>query len=117
MRKIDIAHRMHQEAGIPEEQAAMLVDWVLDLIKSTLQKGEPVAIAKFGVFMVRSKAARPGRNPYTGAALMISSRRVVVFRASDQLKAEVSAVEAERKESKLARVSSSDVSMKSNDRV
>jgi integration host factor subunit alpha len=66
---------------------------VIELFKTTLQKGEPVSIAKFGVFMVRSKSARRGRNPYTGSELMISSRRVVVFRASPQLKAAVGSVE------------------------
>src|SRR6185295_12329138 len=95
MRKIDIAHRMHQEAGISEQEAASLLDGILELFKSTLQKGEPLAIPKFGTFTVRSKASRRGRNPRTGEELMISSRRVVIFHASAQLKADVSAVQAE----------------------
>jgi integration host factor subunit alpha len=92
MRKVEIAHRMHQAAGIPEEQAATLVDWVLQLFKSTLQQGEPISIAKFGVFTVRSKVPRRGRNPRTGEEIMISPRRVVVFRASTQLKAEIAGI-------------------------
>jgi integration host factor subunit alpha len=92
MRKIDIAHRVHQEAGIPEPQAGALVDWILELFKSTLQKGEPVSIPNFGVFTVRSKVPRRGRNPRTGEEIMISPRRVVVFRASTQLKAEIAGI-------------------------
>ena len=95
MRKIDIAHRMHQEAGISEQEAASLLNWILDLFKATLQKGEPLAIPKFGVFTVRKKAARRGRNPRTGEELMIAPRRIVLFRASPQFKAEVNAVQAE----------------------
>jgi integration host factor subunit alpha len=90
-----IAHRIHQEAGIPDEQAASILDWVLGLFKSILRQGESVSIPTFGKFTVRSKAARLGRNPRTGEEIMIPARRAVVFRASTQLKAEVSAVQAE----------------------
>lgn len=89
MRKTDIAQRIHQEAGISKEDATTLLDWVLELFKSTLQKGEPVSVAKFGVFTVRTKAPRRGRNPRTGEEHIISPRRVVTFRASPQLKTEV----------------------------
>ena len=96
MRKTDIAQRIHQEAGISEQEAAWLLNWILELIKSTLQQGEPVSIARFGVFTVRTKAPRKGRNPRTGEEIMISPRRAVTFRASAQLKAAVSAVQAEQ---------------------
>ena len=89
MRKIEIAHRMHQEAEISEQEAASLLNWVLELFKSTLQQGEPVSIFNFGVFTVRNKASRRGRNPRTGEELIISSRGVVIFHASPRLKAEV----------------------------
>ncbi len=96
MRKTDIAQRIHQEAGISKEETTTLLDWILDLVKSTLQKGEPVSIVNFGVFTVHNKAARRGRNPYTGEEVMISPRRAVTFRASTQLKAEVNSVQAEQ---------------------
>ena len=89
MRKNEIAHRMHQAAGISEQEAASLLNWVLELFKSTLQQGEPVSIFNFGVFTVRNKASRKGRNPRTGDELIISSRRVVIFHASPRLKSEV----------------------------
>ena len=95
MRKIEIAHRIHQDAEISEEQAAKLLNWILELIKSTLQKGEPIVITNFGKFTVRSKAPRPGRNPRTREAIMIAPRRVVIFHASDHFKAAVSNVQAE----------------------
>src|SRR4051794_36202471 len=94
MQKKDIAQRIH-EAGVSEKEAATLLDWVLELFKSTLQQGETISIRNFGVFMVRSKASRNGRNPSTGQPLIISSRRVVTFRASSRLKAEVNADQAE----------------------
>ncbi len=89
MRKIEIAHRIHLAAGIPEEEAVTLLNWILELFKYTLQKGEPVSIVNFGMFSVRNKAARRGRNPRTGEDVIIAPRRVVTFRASPSLKAEV----------------------------
>ena len=93
MRKLDIARRIHQEAEISEEVAAALLNWVLELFKSTLQKGEPIAIHEFGKFTVRSKLPRTGRNPRTGEAVIISSRRVVSFRPSLLLRAAVTSTE------------------------
>jgi integration host factor subunit alpha len=93
MRKLDIARRIHQEAEISEEEAAALLNWVLELFKSTLQKGEPIAIHEFGKFTVRSKLPRTGRNPRTGEAVIISSRRVVSFRPSLLLRAAVTSTE------------------------
>jgi integration host factor subunit alpha len=89
MRKTEIAKRIHQEAGISEEEAATLLNWVFDLFKATLQKGEPITILGFGKFTVRSKLPRKGRNPRTGEPIMISARRVVTFRAGPHLKTEI----------------------------
>ena len=97
MQKLDIAKRITGQVGITEREAVAMVDGILDLFKATLQKGEPIAIPKFGVFTVRTKASRRGRNPRTGEDLIIASRRVVIFRASDHLKAEVSFVPREVK--------------------
>jgi integration host factor subunit alpha len=98
MQKADIARHIHQQAGISETQAATLLDWILELLKTTLQAGEPIAIQGFGKFIVKSKAARLGRNPRTGEAVTISARRVVTFQPSLVLKAEVNGVPAERQE-------------------
>jgi integration host factor subunit alpha len=89
MRKLDIAKRIHEEVGISEEQAAGLLDWILELLKATLHKGEPIVLRTFGKFAVRSKAPRIGRNPRTGKEFMISPRRVVTFRASPHLRTHV----------------------------
>jgi integration host factor subunit alpha len=99
MQKLDIARRIHQQAGISEKEAATLLDWVLELFKSTLQKGEPVSITNFGVFTVLNKASRKGRNPRTGEEVMIPPRRAVTFRASSHFKTEVNSVPAEQQDS------------------
>jgi len=54
-----------------------------------LTKGENVKISGFGTFVLRSKAERIGRNPKTGVDVRISPRRVLTFRASQQLREKV----------------------------
>ena len=98
MRKADIAKRISQQAGILEYEAAKVLDQILELLKTTLQAGEPIAIQGFGKFTVRSKRPRQGRNPRTGEAVMISARRVVTFQPSLLLKTEVNSVPAERQD-------------------
>ncbi len=98
MQKIEIATRIHQQAGISKEEAAQLLEWILELFKTTLQAGEPIVIAGFGKFTVRHKHAHRGRNPRTGETVTISARRVVTFHASPQPKAHMNALPAEVRE-------------------
>ena len=98
MRKADIAMRLHQAAGISEKEAATLLEWILELLKTTLQTGEPITIPGFGRFRVRSKVPRTGRNFKTGEALIIPARRVVSFHPSLLLKTEMNSVSAEHQE-------------------
>ena len=98
MRKDDIAERIHQQAEISKQEAMTLLNWILELLKTILQKGEPIAIPSFGKFTVRSKAPRPGRNPRTGEAMTIAARKVVVFHASSHLKTEMNPDQAATQE-------------------
>lgn len=58
-------------------------------IRKALQQGEQVKLSGFGNFDLRDKKERPGRNPKTGEAIPVSSRRVVTFHAGQKLKAKV----------------------------
>ena len=66
-----------------------MVERTLDLIAEALQNGEIVKLSGFGVFQVREKRARMGRNPKTGEPAAIDPRRVISFRASQVMKAKV----------------------------
>ena len=86
MRKSDIANEIFTQVGIPKNDAADIVELILNMLKSVLQKGESVKIAGFGNFIVRSKGPRKGRNPRTGEEIGITPRRVVTFRPSQVFK-------------------------------
>jgi integration host factor subunit alpha len=89
MQKAHIAEEIKKQAGLTTRAAVEALESVLFLIKSTVQKGEDVSISGFGTFMVRSKRARPGRNPHTGQPVTIAARHVVTFKASALFKAYV----------------------------
>lgn len=54
MTKANIANRLHEVVGISEQEADDLLEWVLDLFKSTLRRDEEICITGFGKFRVRS---------------------------------------------------------------
>ena len=81
-----LSEAVYREVGLSRDESAKLVASVLEKITQSLSDGVSVKISSFGSFAVRSKAQRVGRNPKTGEEVPISSRRVVVFRASHVLK-------------------------------
>ena len=60
-----------------------------DAMTAVLAKAEEVKISGFGKFSINEKKSRKGRNPKTGEAILIAGRRVLRFRVSDCLKAEM----------------------------
>ena len=86
MTKIDLVEVIYERVGLSRKAAAQAVDTVLEIIKDSLSRGEKVKISGFGSFVVNRKRARRGRNPQTGNPLIIDSRCVLSFKASDILK-------------------------------
>jgi integration host factor subunit alpha len=84
-----IAEMIYTQVGLSRNESADLLESVLDRIASRLESGESVKISGFGTFSVRQKGRRVGRNPKTGEEVPILPRRVLVFRPSHVLKAQV----------------------------
>jgi len=72
-----------------KKQAQDIVELILDSVKSTLKKREPVAISGFGTFKVKETKPRMGRNPKTGEAIQIPAKKKISFRASKELKTDI----------------------------
>jgi integration host factor subunit alpha len=89
MTKADIVEALYEKVGFSKKDAADLVELVFDQIKATLAQGSKIKISGFGNFVVREKRSRIGRNPQTGQSIEISARRVLTFRPSQVLRAEV----------------------------
>ena len=86
MRKVELVARIAAATDVTNTQAEEAVETILATIKEGLQQGESVILRGLGTFAVRTKRARMGRNPRTGAAVEIPARRVVVFKAGKLFK-------------------------------
>ncbi len=86
MTKADLVKAIIEKTGFSARECTQIVEDIFDLTKTSLEKGEEVKISGFGLFAVKSKNPRRGRNPQTGEALQISSRKVLRFKASPVLK-------------------------------
>lgn len=75
--------------GLSRRECKRLVDLVIEQMSSTLIQGETLKLHDFGSFTVREKHPRIGRNPRTGAKVPIERRKVVVFKASPNLRSVV----------------------------
>jgi integration host factor subunit alpha len=84
-----LAETIYTQVGLSRNESADLLETVLERVASALESGESVKISGFGTFSVRQKGRRIGRNPKTGVEVPILPRRVLVFRPSQVLKAEV----------------------------
>ena len=73
----------------PDRSAPLWSSAPSSSIAEALERGETVKLSGFGVFQVREKRARMGRNPKTGEPAAIDPRRVISFRASQVMKARV----------------------------
>ena len=84
--RADLYQAIYQKVGLSAPQSAALVELVLKEITDCLERGETVKLSSFGLFVVRKKGQRMGRNPKTGEEVPISPRRVIVFKPSAILK-------------------------------
>jgi integration host factor subunit alpha len=84
-----LARAVQGAVGLPRQQAADLVEMVLDEIFERLVSREEVKLSSFGTFQVREKQERVGRNPRTGAGAKIAARLVVTFRPSNILRTRI----------------------------
>jgi integration host factor subunit alpha len=69
--KEHIADSIQSQLGVSKSESSRLVESLLGTIKTTPINGEDVLISGFGKFIVKGKAARRGRNPYTGEDLTL----------------------------------------------
>ena len=90
MSKKVIVEAVAREAGMTQAAADKVVNAVLDAIGAELASGNKVSFPGFGTFEVRERAARPGRNPQTGAEIQIAASKAPAFKAGSKLKERVS---------------------------
>jgi DNA-binding protein HU-beta len=84
--KQDVINSVADATGLTKKEAGDAVDAVVNTIKNALAEGNSVGLIGFGSFEVKTRAARTGRNPQTGAELDIPEKKVPAFKAGKELK-------------------------------
>ena len=87
MTKRDLVFRISDETGLVQQQVLDIVQRTLDYIAEALSKGRKVELRNFGVFEVRVRKARVGRNPNNpGTDVPIPQRAVVKFKPGKEMR-------------------------------
>ena len=84
--KKDLVNVVYMQIGFSKQIAENLIDEFFYLIIKNLKNEKKLKISKFGTFSLREKKQRIGRNPKTKEEKLISSRTVVLFKASKEFK-------------------------------
>lgn len=87
MNKNELIAALASKTGSTKAGADRNVLALIEIISGTLKKGGKITLSGFGIFEVRERAARIGRNPRTGETLKIKAARVPAFKAGATLKA------------------------------
>ncbi len=90
MTKRELVIRVANKLGMTQSDVAKVIEGTFDTISQTLAEGERWELRDFGVFEVKTRASRIGRNPRTGDQVPVPERRVVTFRPGKKMKELVS---------------------------
>ncbi|UTC24108.1 integration host factor subunit alpha [Candidatus Comchoanobacter bicostacola] len=91
-----LTEKLSAQMGMTRMESERFIDNLLNLMTSSLARGEEVKISSFGNFKLIDKEERPGRNPKTLEECLVDARRVVTFKAGNKLKSMIQEVLSER---------------------
>ena len=86
MNKTELIAAAAESAGIAKKDAERVLNAAIDTITSALVSGEKVQLSGFGIFEVKEREARVGRNPHTKETIEIPATRVPAFKAGGDLR-------------------------------
>ena len=86
MNKTELVAAVAQKTGLTKKDAERVVNAAVDTVVESMKKGEKVQLSGFGIFEVKTREARIGRNPRTKESIQIPASRQPVFKASKTLK-------------------------------
>jgi nucleoid DNA-binding protein len=89
MTRLDIAKIVAREANLTQQKASEAVVELFNILKDTLRRGERIECRGFGIFTVRERNPRVGRNPRTGEEAPISKGRTIKFKPGKEFKDQV----------------------------
>ena len=89
MTKKDIILKITDATGLKQIDVKKVVQKTFDCIIEALQRGEKIELRNFGVFKIKERKSRIGRNPRTGQTVNVPPRKVVVFKPGLEMKLKI----------------------------
>ena len=89
MNKSELIAALAAKTEVPKTADGKSIDALIEIITTSVAKGDDVALIGFGTFKASKRAARAGKNPKTGEALKIAATTVPTFKAGAAFKAAV----------------------------
>lgn len=86
MTKRELVIEVAKKLGFTQNDVAQVIQCTLDTITEALAQGKRLEIRNFGVFEVKTRDARIGRNPRTGEEVPIPEKRVATFKPGKEIK-------------------------------
>ncbi len=86
MNKTELIAAVAEKAGLTKKDAERVVSATFETVTESLKKGDKVSISGFGIFEVKTREARIGRNPRTKEEIKIPATKLPAFKASKTLK-------------------------------
>ena len=86
MNKSEFVKHVANQHSITQDEANKVIDTFTNSVISALGEGNEIQLVGFGNFSVSEVAARPGRNPKTGAVIQIASYKQPRFKVGQKLK-------------------------------
>ena len=83
--KANVVNHINESIGLSKRESQLFFETFLSIICENLKNKDDVKIVNFGIFKLRQKSPRIGRNPKTKEEVMISARNVVTFKSSEIL--------------------------------
>jgi len=89
MTKKDIVLKVSDATGVKQIDVKKIVQRTFDCIVEALVRGEKIELRNFGVFKVKQRKSRTGRNPRTNQVIPVPPRKVVVFKSGLAMKQQI----------------------------
>ena len=86
MNKTELIAAVAAKTGMSKKDAERAVAATIDTVTESLVKGDKVQVSGFGIFEVKTREARVGRNPRTKETIQIPATKLPAFKASKTLK-------------------------------
>jgi integration host factor subunit beta len=86
MTKKDIILRISDQVALKQIDVKKVVQSTFDCILDALARGEKIELRNFGIFKIKQRKPRTGRNPRTGTIVPVPARKSVVFKQGLEMK-------------------------------